>query len=105
MTEQDMELTRLAAKAAGIEQEPVAYSYTSRISGRQTFSLHPKPPHLDSDSWDIQPLYTEPTKREWVRLDANDYEEIRSVVPNTINDFVFCDMIAIISAKLKERNA
>ena len=41
-------------------QEPVAYSYTSRITGRQTFSIHPQPPHLDSDSWDIKPLYTEP---------------------------------------------
>ena len=46
------------------KQEPVAYSYTSRITGRQTFSIHPKPPHLDSDSWDIKPLYTEPPQPE-----------------------------------------
>ena len=46
------------------KQEPVAYSYMSRITGRKTFSLHPKPPHLDSDSWDIKPLYTEPPQPE-----------------------------------------
>ena len=46
------------------EQEPVAYSYTSRITGRQFFSIHPKPTQLDAETWDIKPLYTEPPKRK-----------------------------------------
>jgi len=41
------------------EQEPVAYSYTSRITGAQGFSHHPMPRFVDSESWDIKPLYTQ----------------------------------------------
>lgn len=46
------------------EQEPVAYSYTSRITGAQGFSHHPMPRFIDSDSWDIKPLYTTPPQRK-----------------------------------------
>ena len=42
------------------QQEPVAYSYTSRITGAQGFSHHPMPRFIDSESWDIKPLYTSP---------------------------------------------
>tara|TARA_R110002126_G_scaffold24450_1_gene85026 strand:- start:331 stop:873 length:543 start_codon:yes stop_codon:yes gene_type:complete len=41
------------------EHEPVAYSYTSRITGAQGFSHHPMPRFIDSESWDIKPLYTQ----------------------------------------------
>ena len=41
------------------EQEPVAYSYKSRITGAQGFSHHPMPRFIDSESWDIKPLYTQ----------------------------------------------
>ena len=41
-------------------QEPVAYSYTSRITGAQGVSHHPMPRFIDSESWDIKPLYTSP---------------------------------------------
>ena len=40
------------------QQEPMAYSYTSRITGAQGFSHHPMPRFIDADSWDIKPLYT-----------------------------------------------
>ena len=42
------------------KQEPVAYSYTSRITGAQGFSHHPMPRFIDSESWDIKPLYDHP---------------------------------------------
>ena len=47
------------AALAQPEQEPVAYSYTSRITGAQGFSHHPMPRFVDSESWDIKPLYTQ----------------------------------------------
>jgi hypothetical protein len=46
------------------KQEPVAYSYTSRITGAQGFSHHPMPRFVDSESWDIKPLYTAPPQRK-----------------------------------------
>ena len=47
------------------QQEPVAYSYTSRISGAQGFSHHPMPRFIDAESWDIKPLYTsQPAQQE-----------------------------------------
>lgn len=61
-------------------------------------------PQVHDWIYEARALYTKPVERKWVRLDTNDYEELRDVVPSTINDFVFCDMIAIISAKLKEKN-
>jgi hypothetical protein len=87
------------------DQGPVAYSYTSRITRRQTFSLHPKPPHLDSDSWDIKPLYTEPPKREWVGLT----EEEISAIANKLFGFTYDagadrPFARAIEAKLKEKN-
>lgn len=62
----DSALERMAENArelgldyeAAQQQEPVAYSYTSRITGAQGFSHHPMPRFIDSESWDIQPLYT-----------------------------------------------
>ena len=46
------------------QQEPVAYSYTSRITGAQGFSHHPMPRFIDAESWDIKPLYTTPPQRK-----------------------------------------
>ena len=68
-TDQEHSLECQAEHAAAIaggafvkpaQQEPVAYSYTSRITGAQGFSHHPMPRFIDSESWDIKPLYTSP---------------------------------------------
>ena len=53
-------LEKALAKQPAQQQEPVAYSYTSRITGAQGFSHHPMPRFIDSESWDIKPLYTSP---------------------------------------------
>lgn len=96
-------------KCQALEQpadEPVAYSYTSRVTGRQTFSLHPKPPHLDSDSWDIKPLYTKPQPaRELVGLT----EEEISAIAKKLFGFTYDagadrPFARAIEAKLKEKN-
>ena len=84
-----------------LKQEPVAWLDEER----NIFYMHNT--HMTDDYHGFKrttPLYTNPVEREWIRLDANDYEELRSVVPNSINDFVFCDIIAMVSAKLKEKN-
>ena len=81
------------------KQEPVAYSYTSRITGRQTFSLHPKPPHLDSDSWDIKPLYTSSPKRVWTGLTDEEIDTWNIVGHESLREFV-----RAIEGKLKELN-
>ena len=70
------------------QQEPVAYSYTSRVTGAQGFSHHPMPRFIDADSWDIKPLYTSPPAnegllREIAALSANaldDYKMIQSLM-------------------------
>lgn len=86
--------------------EPVAYSYTSRVTGRQTFNIHPKPPHLDSDSWDIKPLYTKPQPaRELVGLT----EEEISAIAKKLFGFTYDagadrPFARAIEAKLKELN-
>ena len=59
----DKPITAIKEALAQPEQEPVAYSYTSRITGAQGFSHHPMPRFIDSDSWDIKPLYTTPPQR------------------------------------------
>ena len=55
----DKAITAIKEALAQSEQEPVAYSYTSRITGAQGFSHHPMPRFVDSESWDIKPLYTQ----------------------------------------------
>lgn len=84
------------------EQEPVAYSYTSRITGTQTFSLHPKPPHLDSDSWDIKPLYTAPPKREWVGLTDEEIEQGKK--ESWVTEQAWQSAVWWAEQKLKEKN-
>ena len=108
--EDDVLLTReaLSALRQALEQtkqEPVAYSYTSSITGRRTFSLHPKPPHLDSDSWGIKPLYTEPPKREWVGLKEEDISAIsKKLFGSTYDAGSDRHFARAIEAKLKEKN-
>ena len=63
----DLERINLVQTGVGIgkpEQKPVAYSYTSHITGAQGFSRHPMPKFFDSESWDIKPLYTTPPQPE-----------------------------------------
>ena len=57
-------LKKQLAEQPAQQQEPVAYSYTSRITGAQGFSHHPMPRFIDSESWDIKPLYTRPQARK-----------------------------------------
>ena len=57
-------ITAIKEALAQPEQEPVAYSYTSRITGAQGFSHHPMPRFINSESWDIIPLYPFPPQPE-----------------------------------------
>ena len=85
----DSALERMAENArelgldyeAAQQQEPVAYSYTSRITGAQGFSHHPMPRFIDSESWDIQPLYTSPpASKPWVGLTDEEIETYRYMI-------------------------
>jgi len=81
-------------------QEPVAYSYTSRITGAQGFSHHPMPRFIDAESWDIKPLYTSPpASKPWIGLTEEDRVEIwkkSSSIDGAIN---------ATESKLREKNA
>jgi len=86
------------------EQEPVAYSYTSRITGAQGFSHHPMPRFIDSESWDIKPLVfgdTSPPHRK----PLSD-EEIwkfwwsRPEVPEGEDDSMEAEFVAVVRAVL-----
>ena len=58
LTQIDNMVCRLVKEQPAPVAEPVAYSYTSRITGAQGFSHHPMPRFIDADSWNIKPLYT-----------------------------------------------
>ena len=60
LTQIDNMVCRLVKEQPAPVAEPVAYSYTSRITGAQGFSHHPMPRFIDAGSWYIKPLYTSP---------------------------------------------
>ena len=96
------------AIAEAEKQEPVAYSYTSRITGAQGFSHHPLPRFIDSESWGIKPLYTSPPQRQWVGLTDEDVyplanEHLR-YQPEDYEVSGVYDLARAIEAKLKEKN-
>ena len=108
-------VAKLAQKAirealAQPEQEPVAYSYTSRITGAQGFSHHPMPRFIDADSWDIKPLYTSPSHRKpWVGLTDEEIRLLKLVCVDLVKEkgWGFLDwnwFARAIEAKLKEKN-
>jgi len=44
-------------------------------------------------------------KREWVGLTSADFDKLEQLFGNKVsNDFVFADIVCVISAKLKEKN-
>lgn len=99
------------------QQEPVAYSYTSRITGAQGFSHHPMPRFIDSESWDIQPLYTsQPAQRKpWAGLTDEDIKEaewllsaIKEHEAYTLQEQLLVEGVDVfaraIEAKLREKN-
>ena len=51
-------------------------------------------------------LYTTPQpQREWVGLTPADFDNLEQLFGNKVsNDFVFADIVCVISAKLKEKN-
>ena len=60
------------------------------------------PDDVDPRAWEHLLVYA--PKREWVGLTPADYDAMRPRVPYIVNDFLFCDVAAIIEAKLKELN-
>ena len=83
------------------QHEPVAYSYTSRITGAQGFSHYPMPRFIDADSWDIKPLYTSPQpSKPWVGLTD---EEIKEAIIANCGTGLWV-MANDIEAKLQEKN-
>ena len=92
------------------QQEPVAYSYTSRITGAKGFSHHPMPRFIDADSWNIKPLYTHPQSKPWVGLTDEEREHIWNIVGNSdahgdVDGLSGRYVMDAIEAKLKEKNA
>ena len=86
------------------KQEPVAYSYTSRITGAQGFSHHPMPRFIDSESWDIKPIYTSPpASKPWQGLTDEEIEQV--CVPFGAAMLSFTEVARAIEAKLREKNA
>ena len=84
------------------QQEPVAYSYTSRITGAQGFSHHPMPRFIDSESWDIQPLYTSPpASKPWVGLTD---EEVDECYYWKGRQWTTDELVRHVEAKLREKN-
>jgi hypothetical protein len=88
------------------KQEPVAYwngngkfatpkakDWDKRTGGTTAFGI------------DI-PLYTTPQpQREWVGLTPADFDWLEQVFSNKVsNNFVFADIVCVISAKLKDKN-
>jgi len=50
-------------------------------------------------------LTTLQPKREWVGLTPADFDKLEQLFGNKVsNDFVFADIVCVISAKLKEKN-
>ena len=87
------------------QQEPVAYSYTSRITGAQGFSHHPMPRFIDSESWDIKPLYTSPpASKPWVGLSTIELDEIDAPIRER-GHATIAEIYQAIEAKLREKNA
>ena len=88
------------------QQEPVAYSYTSRITGAQGFSHHPMPRFIDSESWDIHPLYTSPpASKPWVGLTQQEQASVLASVPTVpFEGDWHLALFTAIEAKLKEKN-
>lgn len=96
--------SKALAEQPAQQQEPVAYSYTSRITGAQGFSHHPMPRFIDSESWDIHPLYTSPpASKPWVGLTDEEWQEIDSSL-NGKRDLARI-FVRTIEAKLREKNA
>lgn len=53
----------------------------------------------------ITRLEQQHTKKEWVDLDPADFDRLEQLFGNKVsNDFVFADIVCVISAKLKEKN-
>ena len=112
----DSALDRMAenARELGLDygpaqkQEPVAYSYTSRITGAQGFSHHPMPRFIDSESWDIHPLYTSPpASKPWVGLTDEEIIEVIHplVMADMADEATDYEIARAIEAKLREKNA
>lgn len=89
--------SKALAEQPAQQQEPVAYSYTSRITGAQGFSHHPMPRFIDSDSWDIKPLYTSPpASKPWVGLTQEDMPDDEDPVyddPRFIKGMAWADAV------------
>ena len=105
----DSALERMAENARELgldyeaaQQEPVAYSYTSRITGAQGFSHHPMPRFIDSESWDIHPLYTSPpASKPWVGLTD---EEVDECYYWKGRQWTTDELVRHVEAKLREKN-
>jgi hypothetical protein len=99
----DWAMDALRERLAQPEQEPVAYSYKSRITGAQGFSHHPMPRFIDADSWDIKPLYTTPpASKPWVGLTDEEQQKLYDEWIKAGDGWG--TFYALIEAKLKEKN-
>ena len=106
LTQIDNMVCRLVKEQPAPVAEPVAYSYTSRITGAQGFSHHPMPRFIDAGSWYIKPLYTSPpAPKPWVGMTEEERNNLwRNIVgwgdPSHDDE----DLMKAIEAKLKEKN-
>jgi hypothetical protein len=66
---------------------PVNYDSSHSFPDGTKFYIHPQP------------------KREWVGLTPADFDKLEQLFGNKVsNDFVFADIVCVISAKLKDKN-
>ena len=88
------------------KQEPVATLWQHGETGRTRITMPGDITDCDARWFKAADLYTTPQpQREWVGLTPADFDNLEQLFGNKVsNDFVFADIVCVISAKLKEKN-
>jgi len=104
-------ITQITQDHYSNQNEPVAWVNWCAATGKRSVSFE-----CESELAS-QPLYTTPQpqrecegcdyeKKRWVGLTPADFDWLEQVFANKVsNNFVFADIVCVISAKLKERNS
>ena len=101
MTEETITSLRQAIAEAE-KQEPVGYFKREGDVWVQYYEDYPVPSELTAFYTHSQPAQP---KREWVGLTPADFDKLEQLFGNKVsNDFVFANIVCVISAKLKEKN-
>jgi hypothetical protein len=96
----DKAIDALKAELAKPEQEPVAWMVRDQVDGCRYPSASKNP--AGSINGESQPLYTAPSRKEWVGL--TDEEKTSIFMQAEFNDLTERQMYDVVEAKLKEKN-